>query len=90
MSDGVDDRIQDLALLLVEKGPRSYVVDYLRGLMQSFDTSMGASLYGADPSLLRELLDEIDRRLAGPASPDRELLEAGQTKFREWLAARRI
>jgi hypothetical protein len=84
----VSGRIGELALHLVKASDGAYVVDYFRGLHQSFDTSMGASLYNADLSVLRSMLLVVEGKLIDPSVNDRELLEAGLKKLREWIAAR--
>ncbi len=84
----VSGRIGELALHLVKASDGAFVADYFRGLNQSFDTSMGASLYNADPALLQSMLLAVESKLRALSVNDRELLEAGLQKLREWIAAR--
>jgi hypothetical protein len=80
----VDNRIADLAQILLIRGKQEFLMDFLRGKHQSFDASMACGGIQIEPQLVEELLQEVEVRLRTSKDKiERQLLEAGKVIFTE-------
>jgi len=80
----VDNRVADLAGIMLTRGKCAFLMDFLRGKCQSFDASMACGGMVIDPETAAELLREIDVRMnAATDDEERRLLQVGRDVFME-------
>jgi hypothetical protein len=80
----VDNRVATLAEIMLTRGGRASLIEFLRGKCQSFDASMACGGIRIDRRLAKDLHDEATRLLR-KCNDDRErkLLEVGRVTFAE-------
>ena len=80
----VDNRVADLAGIMLTRGKQALLMDFLRGKCQSFDTSMACGGMSIEPQLAAELLREVEVRLnTSTDDEERRLLQVGRDVFAE-------
>jgi hypothetical protein len=78
---GIIDELEMLGEKLLLQGKACYVMDFLKGKFQCFDTEHGISELYLPIPLLKELIDFLHEKLAGNP-PDSPLIEAGIDYFK--------
>lgn len=80
----VDNRVADLAGIMLTRGKQELLMDFLRGKCQSFDASMACGGMSIEPQLAAELLRDVEVRMNACAEDEeRRLLQVGRDIFAE-------
>ena len=80
----IDNRVITLAEIMLTRGGRASLMDFLQGKCQSFDASMACGCIRIDRRLAEDLLDEATRLLRKCGDDrERKLLETGRETFAE-------
>ena len=70
----VDNRVADLAGIMLTRGKQELLMDFLRGKCQSFDASMACGGMSIEPQLAAELLRDVEVRMNACAEDEERRL----------------